>query len=145
MKEIIKYMLSLKNEYKLCEFFAILFLIDIEAKKVLGKTIISDKWKFEYCWLYNYDICNLLGNDKDFMIIENQEELVFSWPLTRTNVKLNDNSYNKELFDNKDYLKVINKVLKKIQGKDISSILKSIFDSDNFKNIKMGEKIFYQK
>jgi hypothetical protein len=49
MKEIIKYMLSLKKEYKLCEFFAILFLIDIEAKKVLGKTIISDKWKFEYC------------------------------------------------------------------------------------------------
>lgn len=145
MKEIIKYMLSLKNEYKLCEFFAILFLIDIEAKKVLGKTIISDKWKFEYCWLYNYDICNLLGNDEDFMIIENQEELVFSWPLTRTNVKLKDNSYNKELFDNKEYLKVINKVLKKIQGKDISSILKSIFDSDNFKNIKMGEKIFYQK
>jgi hypothetical protein len=65
--------------------------------------------------------------------------------LTRTNVKLKDNSYNKELFDNKEYLKVINKVLKKIQGKDISSILKSIFDSDNFKNIKMGEKIFYQK
>ena len=145
MKEIIKYMLSLKKEYKLCEFFAILFLIDIEAKKVLGKTIISDKWKFEYCWLYNYDICNLLGDDEDFMIIENQEELVFSWPLTRTNVKLKDNSYNKELFDNKEYLKVINKVLKKIQGKDISSILKSIFDSDNFKNIKMGEKIFYQK
>ena len=145
MKEIIKYMLSLKNEYKLCEFFAILFLIDIEAKKVLGKTIISDKWKFEYCWLYNYDICNLLGNDEDFMIIENQEELVFSWPLTRTNVKLKDNSYNKESFDNKEYLKVINKVLKKIEGKDISSILKSIFDSDNFKNIKMGEKIFYQK
>lgn len=145
MKEIIKYMLSLKNEYKLCEFFAILFLIDIEAKKVLGKTIISDKWKFEYCWLYNYDICNLLGNDEDFMIIENQEELVFSWPLTRTNVKLKDNSYNKELFDNKEYLKVINKVLKKIQGKDIPSILKSIFDSDNFKNIKMGEKIFYKK
>lgn len=141
MKAIIQYLLSLKDEYKLCEFFAILFLIDIEAKKVLGKTIVSNKWKFEYCGLYNYDIYNLLGDNNVFKVLENNEELVFSWPLTRTHVCLvNRKDYDPNSLG-KDELKVIKKVLKKIEGKDMHSVFKTILSTEPFQNIKKGEML----